>query len=166
MIRIVLLLTAGSMALGCTLGRSSTSPAPTAQPESTAPAKRRAKTHAAKGIVRTDVATAAEPTPVVRQPSSPQQIERAKVLVRRGIKHYRNGDYDRAEGLLKQAVTLYPFIAEANLALGKILLIRGSATRDRAMIANARLMFEMARAVDPSLREIEMLLELFTAAEE
>ncbi len=81
--------------------------------------------------------------------------------MREGLHAYRNGDYDQAEGLLKEAVTLYPFMPEASLALGKILLLRGSATRDRALINNARLMFEMARALKPDLREVKELLELF-----
>ena len=94
-------------------------------------------------------------------PATPLEIARAKKLLQRGTTHYRKGDYDRAEEQIKEAMTLYPFFAEANLLLGKIYLIRGSALHDNSMINNARLMFEMARKLDPSLRETEMLLELF-----
>lgn len=93
-------------------------------------------------------------------------MREARKLAGEGLHHYRNGDYDAAESLLKQAITLYPFMPQANLALGKILLIRGSATRDRALINNARLMFEMARALKPDLREVDELLELFRAYDE
>jgi len=58
-------------------------------------------------------------------------------------------------------MTLYPFLAEANLLLGKIFLIRGAATLDRTLIDHARLMFEMAKSLDPTLRETDLLLELF-----
>jgi hypothetical protein len=57
-------------------------------------------------------------------------------------------------------------LPEATLVLGKILLIRGAAARDPALLASARLMFEMARALDPSLREPVVLLELFAPAPE
>lgn len=80
------------------------------------------------------------------------------------MQNYSKGEYDRAEELLKEAVTLYPFLPEANLALGKIFLIRGSALRDRAMINSARLMFEMARALDPNMREPAVLLQLFQSS--
>ena len=112
---------------------------------------------------------AAEPQPAeepkVVKPD-PKDIQRAKRIMVRGMRAYRKGDYDGAEVLLKEAITIYPFLPKANLALGKILLIRGSATRDIALIESARLMFEMARALDPSLREADMLLELFQQAPE
>ncbi len=94
----------------------------------------------------------------------PKQEAKARRLIQRGRALYEKGEYERAETVLKEAVTLYPFVAEANLVLGKIFLIRGSATRDRAMINSARLMFEMARALDPNMREPAVLLELFLAA--
>jgi hypothetical protein len=81
--------------------------------------------------------------------------------VLQGVGLYRNGSYGEAEQLLKQAMALYPFVAEGNLTLGKIFLIRGSATRDPALIDSARLMFEMARAMDGDAREADLLLELF-----
>ena len=87
---------------------------------------------------------------------------KAKKLIHRGRNLYAKGDYERAEALLKEAMVLYPFFAEANLLLGKIFLIRGSAARDRVMIDSARLMFEMARALDPEMREPTVLLELFS----
>ena len=93
-------------------------------------------------------------------------MTKANRLLERGMVAYRRGDYDRAEGFLKEAMTIYPFLPEANLALGKILLIRGSATRDMSLINSARLMFEMARALDPKLREPELLLQLFTSVPE
>ena len=65
--------------------------------------------------------------------------------------------------MLKESVTLYPFVAQANLLLGKVFLIRGSAARDLSLIHSARLMFEMAHALDASLREAEILLDLFLA---
>ena len=83
-----------------------------------------------------------------------------------GAESYRKGSYDRAEKVLKQAMTLYPFVAEGNLTLGKIFLIRGSATRDPALIDSARLMFEMARAMGGDSREADMLLELFQSVPE
>lgn len=97
--------------------------------------------------------------------ANPADVARAKRLLEKGLLAYRKGDYDRAEEALKQAMTIYPFLAEANLALGKIFLIRGSATLDRALINNARLMFEMAHALDPSLHETDVLLELFRGEE-
>ena len=56
---------------------------------------------------------------------------KAKKLLQRARTLYGKGEYDKAEVLLKEVVTTYPFMAEANLMLGKIFLIRGSATRDR-----------------------------------
>lgn len=91
----------------------------------------------------------------------PREIERARALVDQGVRLYRQGDYGQAEELLKQAITIYPFMAEANLVLGKILLIRASASKDVALLTNARLMLEMARALDPGSRETVLLLELF-----
>ncbi len=99
-------------------------------------------------------------TPQAQQPNS-ADIARARALVKRGELLYRNGEYDQAEILLKEAVTLYPFLAQTNLLLGKIFLIRGSAARDIGLVHSARLMFEMARALDSSLREAEILLDLF-----
>lgn len=93
-------------------------------------------------------------------PSGPQIVDQALGLLRRGKDHYRQGEYRQAEKKLKQAMALYPFLPEANLILGKVFLIRGSATRDRALLNGARLMFEMASAMDPKLREAVMLIEL------
>ena len=93
--------------------------------------------------------------------SDPKDILRAKKLVEKGVRLYHVGEYDAAETTLKEAMTIYPFLAEANLTMGKILLVKGSATRDRSLIDSSRLMFEMARALDPSLKESELLLDLF-----
>ena len=106
--------------------------------------------------------------PAVQQPEpppppNPADVARARALVKRGELLYRNGEYDQAEVVLKESVTIYPFLAQANLLLGKIFLIRGSAGRDVSMIHSARLMFEMAHALDSSLREAEILLDLFLA---
>ncbi|MBI3179775.1 MAG: hypothetical protein HYZ27_08945 [Deltaproteobacteria bacterium] len=90
-------------------------------------------------------------------------MARARELVAQGDLCYRKGDYGCAESALKQAITAYPFVAEANVLLGKIFLIRGSASRDRTLLESARLMFEMARAIDPELREAQVLLDLFRA---
>ena len=100
------------------------------------------------------------PTP---QPPDPKVAACMKRLIDRGIRLYGRGEYDKAEVILKDAVMQYPFVPEANLILGKIFLIRGSATRDVAMINSARLMFEMARALDPDMREPAVLLDLFLA---
>ena len=108
-------------------------------------------------------APSSPPAPPVAEPIDPKVEAKAQRLIARGRQLYTKGEYDRAEEALKEAITLHPFVAEANLILGKIFLIRGSATRDRTMIASARLMFEMARALDPSLREPGVLLELFLA---
>ncbi len=96
-------------------------------------------------------------------PPNPEDVARARALVKRGELLYRSGDYDQAELTLKEAITAYPFLAQANLLLGKIFLVRGAAKRDLGMIHSARLMFEMARALDGSLREAEVLLDLFVA---
>ena len=64
--------------------------------------------------------------------------------------------------MLKESITIFPFLAQAQLTLGKIFLIKGSAARDIALLNSARLMFEMARAIDPGQAEIQTLLELFT----
>jgi len=104
--------------------------------------------------------------PAAKEPAQPDPKAAAKArrFILRARIMYGKGEYDKAELVLKEAITMYPFFAEANLLLGKIFLIRGSATRDRTMINSARLMFEMARALDPTLREPAVLLELFMAA--
>ncbi|MEZ4272755.1 MAG: hypothetical protein R3C68_15385 [Myxococcota bacterium] len=104
---------------------------------------------------------AGQPSPYDVAPPSPEDIERARLLMQRGINHYQKGEYKRAEDFLKESMGYYPFSAQANVVLGKVLLIRGSAERDAACINSARLMFEMAHALDPNLREPTMLLELF-----
>lgn len=91
----------------------------------------------------------------------PRELQRARRLVERGLQAYGRGEYTLAEKWLKEAIVLYPFLPAANLALGKVFLIRGSAERDLALINSARLMFEMARAVDPNQTEPEILLQLF-----
>lgn len=96
----------------------------------------------------------------------PDDIARAKDLVARGVTFYRKGSYDEAETLLKQAMALYPFLAEGNLTLGKIFLIRGSAARDPALVDSARLMFEMVSALGGDSREADLLLELFRSVPE
>lgn len=91
-----------------------------------------------------------------------QAVARARTLVDEATKHYRAGSYDKAESALKEAIALYPFLADANLLLGKVFLLKGSALRDVGMVSSARLMFEMAHNIDPTLREAELLLDLFT----
>jgi tetratricopeptide (TPR) repeat protein len=95
--------------------------------------------------------------------ANPEEVAKARALVKRGELLYRHGEYDQAEAVLKESLTVYPFLAQANLLLGKIFLVRGSATRDMSLIHSARLMFEMAHALDASLREAEVLLDLFVA---
>jgi hypothetical protein len=102
----------------------------------------------------------ASPAP---SPPDPKIVAKAKKLLQRGVTHYSRGEYDKAEEALREAVLLYPFLPEANLVLGKVFLVRGSASRDRTMVSSARLMFEMAYALDPELREAAVLLELFQA---
>lgn len=100
------------------------------------------------------------PPPEARDTTPPEDVERAHALVDEGMRLYREGQYDQAEKVLQEAITLYPFMAEANLTLAKILLIRASATHDLGLYTNARLMLEMAHALDPQSTEIEQLLEL------
>jgi len=95
-------------------------------------------------------------------PLDQQTVARARTLVDEATKHYRAGSYDKAESALKEAIALYPFLADANLLLGKVFLLKGSALRDVGMVSSARLMFEMAHNIDPTLREAELLLDLFT----
>jgi tetratricopeptide (TPR) repeat protein len=100
------------------------------------------------------------PRAAVPDTTSPQDVERARALLEQGLRLYGEGQYDQAEASLQQAITLYPFLAEANLTLAKILLIRASATHDPALYANARQMLEMARALDPGSHETAELLDL------
>lgn len=95
--------------------------------------------------------------------ATPQEIDHAKKLLDKGLVGYQNGDYDAAEAALTASMALYPFFAEAQLTMGKIYLMRGSANGDASMIDHARLMFQMAHAIDPSLRETDLLLQLFLA---
>jgi tetratricopeptide (TPR) repeat protein len=94
---------------------------------------------------------------------SEADIQEARALVEEAHGAYGEGDYAGAEKFLRQAIAIYPFLMEANLLLGKIFLIRGSANRDYELINNARLMFEMARALEPNLAESSALLDLFGA---
>lgn len=94
--------------------------------------------------------------------TDPQLAVVAQKKIKRAKKLYATGQYDQAEALLKESITAFPFLAQAQLTLGKIFLIKGSATRDMALLNSARLMFEMARAIDPGLAEVQTLLELFT----
>lgn len=115
-------------------------------------------------VVAAPAAVRAAPVAPAEPPRpNPADVARARALVKRGELLYRNGEYDQAEAVLKESVTIYPFLAQANLLLGKIFLIRGSAGRDVSLIHSARLMFEMAHALDASLREAELLLDLFLA---
>jgi tetratricopeptide (TPR) repeat protein len=94
--------------------------------------------------------------------TDPQLAVIAQKKIKRAKKLYSTGEYDKAEILLKESITAFPFLAQAQLTLGKIFLIKGSATRDMALLNSARLMFEMARAIDPGQAEVQTLLELFT----
>jgi hypothetical protein len=108
----------------------------------------------------TQVAPSASPgadTPSV----DPRVLAEASDLLKQGLAAYHLGAYDQAEMLLKRSITVYPFLAQANLALGKIFLLKGAARRDETLIESARLMFDMAHSIDPSLREPLILLELF-----
>ncbi len=107
-----------------------------------------------------------KPSPVVKteaRRAGQVEMAEAKKRLKKARRLFGRGDYERAEVLLKEAITIFPFVPEANLLLGKIFLIRGAANRDLMMMDNARLMFEMARAMEPDNREISTLLELFRA---
>ncbi|MBC7793856.1 MAG: tetratricopeptide repeat protein [Clostridia bacterium] len=93
--------------------------------------------------------------------TSAAAIAEASDLAKRGNEAYKLGRYDEAESLLKRSITVYPFLAQANLGLGKVFLLRGAAAHDEALVDSARLMFQMAQKNDPSLREPEILLQLF-----
>ena len=94
--------------------------------------------------------------------TDPQLAVIAQKKIKKAKKLYSTGQYDQAETLLKESITAFPFLAQAQLTLGKIFLIKGSAARDMALLNSARLMFEMARAIDPGQAEVQTLLELFT----
>lgn len=100
------------------------------------------------------------PAPAPVSSISPAEVQQARQLAEQGVRLYREGQYGQAEEKLKLSISLYPFMAETNLVLAKILLIRASAARDMTLYTNARLMLEMARALDPRSREVEQLLEL------
>ena len=94
--------------------------------------------------------------------TDPQLAIVAQKKIKKAKKLYSTGQYDEAERLLKESITIFPFLAQAQLTLGKIFLIKGSAARDIALLNSARLMFEMAQAIDPGEAEVQTLLELFT----
>ena len=94
--------------------------------------------------------------------TDPQLAIIAQKKIKKAKKLYSTGQYDQAETLLKESITAFPFLAQAQLTLGKIFLIKGSAARDMALLNSARLMFEMALAIDPGQAEVQTLLELFT----
>ncbi len=96
------------------------------------------------------------------EPTDADRIQALR-LVNQADKAYATGNYIQAERLLKRAISLYPFISRANLLLGKIFLIQGSARRDYTLLKSARLMFEMARALEPEMVETKTLMELFGA---
>ncbi|MBN1960864.1 MAG: hypothetical protein JW841_07950 [Deltaproteobacteria bacterium] len=87
-------------------------------------------------------------------------IAKAHVLYEQGNNLYREGKYEQAEAILNQAITLNPFMADANVLLAKILLMRTSASRDASLYMQARLMLEMAKSLKPNDTEIDVLLEL------
>jgi len=128
------------------------------KPAPPAPKKPAPKPKAGESVRVSDVINPPSTPP---PPPDPKSVAKARRLVKKGLAFYYEGDYDAAEGHLKEAILIYPFLAEANLALGKIFLIRGSATRDPALINSARLMFEMAHALDEKGRETHVLLQLF-----
>ncbi|MEO1171895.1 MAG: hypothetical protein AAFX94_07560 [Myxococcota bacterium] len=114
-----------------------------------------------------ETAPSPDPAPKPVEPEAtpePDPATRAEAERRyeQGHEMFRQGRYDQAELELKEALNLYPFMAEANLVLGKVFLIRGAAARDQVLINSARLMFKMANSIDPSLREAGILLGLFT----
>lgn len=88
-------------------------------------------------------------------------LAEAQTYLSTGLAAFQRGDYEAAEVALKTAITLHPFLAQAHLTLGKVWLVRGAANKDYALVDNARLMFEMARAIDPALAEAGLMLDLF-----
>lgn len=88
-------------------------------------------------------------------------LDAAMASLANGRKAYWDGNYDDAERSLKDALLLYPFLPEARLLLAKVLLVRGAASRDLATLKLAKLMLEMALAMQPDLSEAHKLLELF-----
>ena len=89
------------------------------------------------------------------------ELNEALKLTDEGRRSYLDGRYDSAERVLKDALLLYPFLPEARLLLAKVLLVRGAAGRDLATLKLAKLMLEMALAMQPDLQEAVQLLELF-----
>ena len=113
--------------------------------------------------VSEEVVEAAPPRPLPPPPTaSSKNISQANKLTAKARQAYHRGDYETAERLVKESMVIFPFLAAANVIMGKILLIKGSATHDQHLVDSARLMFEMARAIDPDAREAEILLGLFT----
>ena len=92
---------------------------------------------------------------------SDTELKEAMKLTADGKRSYLEGRYDSAERVLKDALLLYPFLPEARLLLAKVLLVRGAAGRDLATLKLAKLMLEMALAMQPDLEEATQLLELF-----
>ena len=64
---------------------------------------------------------------------------------------------------LKMLFWFIPFLPEARLLLAKVLLVRGAAGRDLATLKLAKLMLEMALAMQPELLEATQLLELLSS---
>ena len=89
------------------------------------------------------------------------ELNEALKLTSEGRRSYLEGRYDNAERVLKDALLFYPFLPEARLLLAKVLLVRGAAGRDLATLKLAKLMLEMALAMQPDLEEATQLLELF-----
>ncbi|MEM6558550.1 MAG: tetratricopeptide repeat protein [Myxococcota bacterium] len=143
-------------ACGASGSQHEPSPAPSRPVPSAAPTV----TKAPEAPVSDPVVTVEEPEAVNPAPD-PETEKRARAHYRSGVDLFQQGRYAQAELELKEALNLYPVMAPANLVLGKVLLIRGTAAHDQGLIDNARSMFEMARSIDPELREAELLLKLF-----
>ena len=92
-----------------------------------------------------------------------QDLAMGLELTDEGRTSYFDGDYDAAERSLKDALLVYPFLPEARLLLAKVLLVRGAAGRDLATLKLAKLMLEMALAMQPDLLEATQLLELLSS---
>ena len=92
-----------------------------------------------------------------------QDLAMGLELTGKGRAAYFDGDYDAAERSLKDALLVYPFLPEARLLLAKVLLVRGAAGRDLATLKLAKLMLEMALAMQPDLLEATQLLELLSS---
>ena len=92
-----------------------------------------------------------------------QDLAMGLELTGKGRAAYFDGDYDAAERSLKDALLVYPFLPEARLLLGKSSLGSWSGRTRFGDLKLAKLMLEMALAMQPELLEATQLLELLSS---